>query len=353
MCACARVRVFSGGAEGLQEHMRVLLTAIKEATADRTATLRLEALLFLHALLESHAPEVFHPHMDELVAAVRRDAHWTCLRLLTAVVLRRRPAVSLTTGTRPWRSACGWPACWRALRALSARACWMAPSTLRPWQRCAELVPRWPGRAAHARLAPPQKLFAVVLPRLRAHDIDQEVKESAIGTIGVLVATFGDVQSDSVRPTPCRLAQRGAHLPPLHVPAARQLPDIMAVLRERLRNETTRTESLKALSEIARSPLRLSLGEFITPMLADLVRSLHPRLPALRLTPRPQTSFLRQSSRALRQAALESLVAIMRNETIHRGLDLASMRQMLAESALLIGDQDLHLSHYAIVLCIR
>ncbi len=61
------------------------------------------------------------------------------------------------------------------------------------------------------------------------------------------------------------------------------------VLVERLRNEITRLMAVKALADVARSPLRLPLDTVLAPALPEL------------------TSFLRKANRQLRQASLSAL----------------------------------------------
>ena len=58
---------------------------------------------------------------------------------------------------------------------------------------------------------------------------------------------------------------------------------------ERLRNEITRLMAVKALADVAQSPLQLPLDGVLAPALPDL------------------TSFLRKANRQLRQASLCAL----------------------------------------------
>ena len=76
--------------------------------------------------------------------------------------------------------------------------------------------------------------------------------------------------------------------------ASNLYPDLVGerclqVLLERLRNEITRLTAVKALADIARSPLPLPLDAALQPALPDL------------------TSFLRKANRQLRQASLSAL----------------------------------------------
>ena len=61
------------------------------------------------------------------------------------------------------------------------------------------------------------------------------------------------------------------------------------VLLDRLRNEITRLTTVKAFTRIAESPLQLSFGPHMQPLLAELI------------------SFLRKANRPLRQASLSAI----------------------------------------------
>ncbi|KHN71493.1 Cullin-associated Nedd8-dissociated protein 1, partial [Toxocara canis] len=77
-----------------------------------------------------------------------------------------------------------------------------------------------------------------------------EVKEKAIASMGLLVATFGDFLSD-------------------------KLPSCLPILLERLRNEMTRLVTVKALTTIVNSPLKINLGAIlpeVLPLLAEFLR---------------------------------------------------------------------------------
>ncbi|VVC90545.1 unnamed protein product [Leptidea sinapis] len=89
--------------------------------------------------------------------------------------------------------------------------------------------------------SPPEELqqfipamYSRTLVRLRATDMDQEVKERAIATCGQLICHFGDFLQT-------------------------ELPVCLPIFLERLRNEITRLTTVKALTKIASSPLRIDL----------------------------------------------------------------------------------------------
>ncbi len=112
-------------------------------------------------------------------------------------------------------------------------------------------------------------LYEAVFAHLSVHDVDQEIKECAITSMGLLLAFLGDLL------TP-------------------QLPVVLPLFLDRLRNEVTRAAVLKALGFVAESHLPLDL----TPILGPAVEELG--------------TFLRQQSRSLKQATLSTLIGLVR-----------------------------------------
>lgn len=78
------------------------------------------------------------------------------------------------------------------------------------------------------------QLYDCTLQKLKSQEVDQEVKERAIACMGQIIAHLGDI---------------------LTVELAVCLP----IFLERLRNEVTRLSSVRALTMIAASPLRVDL----------------------------------------------------------------------------------------------
>jgi hypothetical protein len=122
-----------------------------------------------------------------------------------------------------------------------------------------------PNAAAIARV-----IYPVVLHRLKATDIDQEVKENAITTMATL------------------LAHLGCYLQP-------EWPTCIPIFLERLKNEITRLTAVKALnlmasSQIVELDLRVVLGDAISVL----------------------SSFLRKNQRALKLATLGLLDTLLR-----------------------------------------
>lgn len=154
---------------------------------------------------------------------------------------------------------------WYRLVAAVLRLLAVLATVLRP----ADLVNRHKLVAASAAVAPHAKtMLTAIMPRLSAHDIDQEIKECAILAAGSLIAHAGDAATI----TPSLMA-------------------VLGVLTERTRNETTRVPTLRSLAYFVSSP--------VSSLAADPLVKLLPELSA----------FLRQTSRPLRQQVRRSVPA--------------------------------------------
>lgn len=146
-------------------------------------------------------------------------------------------------------------------------------------------------------------VYAALVPRLSAHDIDQEIKECSIVTVGKLVYHFGDE-------------------------LAAELPTILSLLRRRLDNEVTRIVTLRVITTICLSPLRLDIGYFVAETIVDIAR------------------FTRQQNRVLKQTTCSTLDAIISSHAVYITVELVAA--VLHELAVLISDTDLFLSHLAL-----
>ena len=159
-----------------------------------------------------------------------------------------------------------------------------------------------------------QPLFDCVEKRLLAQDQDQEVKECAISCMGLVLCHLGD-------------------------DPAVQLDRVLPVLLERLRNEITRVTTVKTFAALAVAKLDLKLGSALPGATGSVLQAAVSEL----------CSFLRKSSRPLRQASLTTLSALVASHASLLGE--ADVSSVLSELPPLITDADLHVAHLALELC--
>lgn len=148
-------------------------------------------------------------------------------------------------------------------------------------------------------------VYDSVLVRLKAADLDQEVKERAISCMGFIVSHFGDHLAD-------------------------QLPVCLPILLDRLRNEITRLTTVKALTKIASSPLHID----IRPLLPEA-------LPIL-------GGFLRKNQRALKLTTLTLLDRTVNNYSNAMTPEL--LYTVLCEIPPLLSESDLHIAQLTLHL---
>tara|TARA_B110001452_G_scaffold18888_1_gene15310 strand:+ start:241 stop:3870 length:3630 start_codon:yes stop_codon:yes gene_type:complete len=148
-------------------------------------------------------------------------------------------------------------------------------------------------------------MFACAKARLQSLDQDQEVKECAISCMGLVLSHLGDA-------------------------CAAELPAVLPILLERLRNEITRVTTVKTFQRLASATMDMQLGPVLQPVVAELC------------------SFLRKASRPLRQTSLAALETIV---SFHGAqLGAADIGAILDELPVLITDADLHVAHLALSL---
>eukprot|EP00850_Spirogloea_muscicola_P001276 SM000004S15146 [mRNA] locus=s4:1584727:1593967:+ [translate_table: standard] len=151
-----------------------------------------------------------------------------------------------------------------------------------------------------------QPLYSATMKRLTAQDQDQEVKECAITCMCLIISILGDNLK-------------------------RELKTCLPLLLDRLRNEITRQTVVKAFSTIAESPLGVDLSPVLEQVLSEL------------------TSFLRKANRALRQASLVTINALLASYS--KQASAASYAAIIEELCPLISDVDLHMTALVLELC--
>ncbi|KAL3107838.1 hypothetical protein niasHT_017070 [Heterodera trifolii] len=148
-------------------------------------------------------------------------------------------------------------------------------------------------------------MYSAVVSKLKIADIDQEVKEKNIATVGLLVALFS--------------AELGTKI----------TDECLPLLLERLRNEMTRQVALRAINHIVQSPTKLDLQ----PMLPELLSLC--------------ADFLRKNQRSLRLNTLTLLESLVCRFS-HNGLQGPNLIKVVKEVPALICEQDLQIALIAV-----
>ncbi|KOB74043.1 putative Cullin-associated NEDD8-dissociated protein 1 [Operophtera brumata] len=270
---CTRRAACDPRTQRARPRLRELLVAAPGCLADHAA--RIETLVFVVCLVRGHSGAAMRAHVPALMPAVLACVHdpfykvtAEALRVLQTLVKVMRPLDNLEGGV---------------------------------------------GSEVEMAIEPPSKelqafipaMYECTLVRLRATDMDQEVKERAIAACGQLLCHFGD------------------YLQP-------ELPVCLPIFLERLRNEITRLTTVKALTKVASSPLRIDLR----PILPDAVPILG--------------SFLRKNQRALKLSTLVLLDTLVQNYSNAISIELLS--KVLMEVPALVNESDLHCAQTALTL---
>lgn len=171
-------------------------------------------------------------------------------------------------------------------------------------------------------------MFSVTLKRLKATDIDQEVKERAITCMGHMVCHLGD-----------------------HLRA--ELQGVLAIFLERLKNEITRLTAVRTITLISASSLKVqydfySEDVFLTKQLclfSSLLSFLHYQIDLSSILPEALSvlgSFLRKNQRALKLGTLACLNALVTHHAA--GIKPAALEPVLSELPALVDESDMHVS---------
>uniref|UniRef100_A0A673GB93 Cullin-associated NEDD8-dissociated protein 1-like n=1 Tax=Sinocyclocheilus rhinocerous TaxID=307959 RepID=A0A673GB93_9TELE len=192
----------------LGEHIPALIPGIIYSLTDKSTSsnLKIDALAFLNVLLSSHNPEIFHPHISVILPPVIQCVEDSFYKITSEALQVIQQTVKL----------------------------------MRPLDKPVSFDGK-----PYVKI-----VFACTSKRLKAADIDQEVKERAIFCMGHILSHFGD--------------QLGADLQPT-----------LQIFLERLKNEITRLVAVKTLTLVASSPLKIDLRPILTegiPMLGSFLR---------------------------------------------------------------------------------
>uniref|UniRef100_A0A673ZWN2 Cullin-associated and neddylation-dissociated 1 n=1 Tax=Salmo trutta TaxID=8032 RepID=A0A673ZWN2_SALTR len=244
-------------------HIPVLVPGIIFSLNDKSSSsnLKIDALSCLYVVLCNHQPQVFHPHVQALVPPVVACVGDPFYKITSEALLVSQQLVKV----------------------------------IRPLDQ--------PERDTFDASPYITDLFTCTIKRLKAADIDQEVKERAISCMGQIICNLGDSLGDD-------------------------LPGTLHIFLERLKNEITRLTTVKALTLIAGSTLKIDLR----PILDEAVPIL--------------ASFLRKNQRALKLSTLAALDILVKNYS--DSVTPAMIDAVLAELPPLISESDMHVSQMVI-----
>ncbi|XP_044740859.1 cullin-associated NEDD8-dissociated protein 1 isoform X2 [Chrysoperla carnea] len=247
----------------LTNHIEALIPGIIYSLGDKNSSsnMKIDTLNFVHCLITTHSPAVFHPHMGVLM-----------------------PPIVAAVGDSFYKITA------EALNVLRELV-----KVIRPLET----------PIAFDFTIYTDDIYKHTLIRLRAQDIDQEVKERAIACMGQILCNLGDYLQ-------------------------RELCICLPIFLDRLKNEITRLTTVKALNKVAASPLKIDLRS----ILDDAVPILG--------------SFLRKNQRSLKLASLTLLDTLIRNYSSALSPEL--LQKVVVEMPPLINESDLHIAQLTLTL---
>lgn len=155
-------------------------------------------------------------------------------------------------------------------------------------------------------------IYLAIQPRFEAQDLDQEVKKAAIHSMAQVMSYAGDLNLTD------------------------ELRAVVDTLDTRLDNEITRVPSLRALAQIANSPLPLELSNFLSSSCLQKI-----------------SLFAKLQSRDVRITAMLTLNALVQSVSFRTECFTPELTaNLLADAAPLVSPVDLHLAHLTLRLCI-
>uniref|UniRef100_A0A3B4WWD4 TATA-binding protein interacting (TIP20) domain-containing protein n=1 Tax=Seriola lalandi dorsalis TaxID=1841481 RepID=A0A3B4WWD4_SERLL len=254
-CFCVLTELTHTVPGALEQHIPALIPGIVFSLTDKStsSTMRIDALSFFHVLLLSHPPQAFQPHMQVLLPPVVACVEDSFYKITSEALLVTQQLVRV----------------------------------MRP----------------HGQTTP--TVFSVTMKRLKATDIDQEVKERAISCMGHMVCHLGD-----------------------HLGA--ELKGVLAIFLERLKNEITRLTAVRTITLIAASPIKIDLSSILPEALSVL------------------GSFLRKNQRALKLGTLACLNTLVTHHAA--SIKPAALEPVLSELPALVDEGDMHVSQVSVTL---
>ncbi|XP_073324828.1 cullin-associated NEDD8-dissociated protein 2 [Pagrus major] len=262
-CFCLLTELAHTVPGALEQHIPALIPGIVFSLTDKStsSTMRIDALTFFHVLLLSHPPQTFQPHMQVLLPPVVACVEDSFYKITSEALLVTQQLVRVM---RPQGQTGGFDP--------------------KPFVR---------------------EVFSVTLKRLKATDIDQEVKERAISCMGHMVCHLGD-----------------------HLRA--ELQGVLAIFLERLKNEITRLTAVRTITLVSASSLKVDLSSILPEALSVL------------------GSFLRKNQRALKLGTLACLNALVTHHAA--SIKPAALEPVLSELPALVDESDMHVSQVSVTL---
>ncbi|XP_054906325.1 cullin-associated NEDD8-dissociated protein 2 [Poeciliopsis prolifica] len=265
-CFCLLTELAYTVPGALEEHISVLIPGIVFSLTDKStsSTMRIDALSFVHVLLISHNPLAFQPHMQTLLPAILTCVEDTFYKITSEALLVTQQLIKVMRPQGQTTTSLGFDP--------------------KPFI---------------------QEVFSVTMKRLKATDIDQEVKERAISCMGQMVSHLGD------------------HL-------GTELQGILGIFLDRLKNEITRLTAVKTLTLISASPQKIDMTSILPEALSVL------------------GSFLRKNQRGLKLSTLACLTALVTHHAA--SIKPAALEPVLSEIPSLVDESDMHVSQVSITL---
>jgi len=248
----------------LATHMDQIIPGIQFSLGNTqsNSNMKIDTLSFIQCMLSGHHPTVFHPHASILVPAIITAVGDSFYKISSEALVVLQLLV-------------------KVLRPLDS-----SPTTF-------------------DFTLYTNNIYQCCFQRLKAQDIDQEVKERAISCMGQIVAHLGDSLQH-------------------------QLASCLPIFLDRLKNEITRLTAVKALILVAASKLRIDLRVILTDSLPVL------------------SSFLRKNQRALKLSSLQLLDLLVKNYS--SSLNVEALAPVLTELPPLVSESDLHIAQLTLTL---
>uniref|UniRef100_M4AY56 TATA-binding protein interacting (TIP20) domain-containing protein n=1 Tax=Xiphophorus maculatus TaxID=8083 RepID=M4AY56_XIPMA len=265
-CFCLLTELAYTVPGALEEHIPVLIPGIVFSLTDKStsSTMRIDALSFFHVLLISHHPQAFQPHMQTLLPAILTCVEDTFYKITSEALLVTQQLIKVMRPQGQTTTSLGFDP--------------------KPFI---------------------QEVFSVTMKRLKATDIDQEVKERAISCMGHMVCHLGDLLGT-------------------------ELQGVLGIFLDRLKNEITRLTAVKTLTLISASPLKIDMTSILPEALSVL------------------GSFLRKNQRTLKLSTLACLTALVTHHAA--SIKPAALEPVLSEIPPLVDESDMHVSQVSITL---